>query len=59
MTIAEFTKALETKATEKGYENVEMIGLGRGSDNKGVQYVVMAKPENADRDIEIRIYDKK
>ena len=36
MTIAEFTKALETKATEKGYENVEMIGLGRGSDNKGV-----------------------
>lgn len=59
MTITEFTKALEAKANEKGLENVEMIGLGRRSDNKGVYYVVMAKPENADRDIEIKIYDKK
>lgn len=52
-------RLLKQKQLKKRYENVEMVGLGRGSDNKGVYYVVMAKPENADRDIEIRIYDKK
>ena len=56
MTIKEFTKVLESKATEKGLESAELTALGRGFDNKGVYYVVMVKPDNADRDIEIRIY---
>lgn len=56
MTIKEFTKALESKATEKGIESAELTAIGRGSDNKGIYYVVMVKPDNADRDIEIRIY---
>ena len=42
--------------TRKLNKSAELTAIGRGFDDKGIYYVVMVKPDNADRDIEIRIY---